>query len=99
MSTEPSGAFASWLTSLFQTKTQSGSLLLWMLRGCFGVIIIGAATYALTNLRSERESAYAILAFFSILQSPRGSSIDPRLRPGRYLQRINCRPAALEQTH
>src|ERR1700730_16336992 len=67
ISAEPSGNFGNWLSSFFHSKTQSGNLLLWMLRGCFGVIIIGAATYALTNLRSEREAAYAILAFFIIL--------------------------------
>src|SRR5437899_13030214 len=68
MSSHPSEGFWGWLSTALHSQTHAVSLHLWVLRGCFGIIIIGAATFALTHALSEKiEPLYGILAFFCVL--------------------------------
>jgi uncharacterized protein YacL len=67
MSSESSGSLWRTLVSFFQGKSQSGSVLIWLLRGCYGVIVIGSATYAMADLSGPGEVQYGIPAFFTIL--------------------------------
>jgi uncharacterized protein YacL len=66
MSNSSNGLFG-WLVSALQQRSQAGQLHMWILRGCFGVIVIGMATFALTHFEGLKESGYGILAFFGIL--------------------------------
>jgi uncharacterized protein YacL len=63
----PLSNLLSWLSSAYRTRTQSGNLLLWILRGCFGVILIGSATFALTHYEAKNEAFNGMLAFFGIV--------------------------------
>ncbi len=63
----PSNGLFSWLAAALKQRSQAGQLLLWILRGCFGVIIIGMATLAMSHFESLKESSYGIWAFFGIL--------------------------------
>jgi uncharacterized protein YacL len=63
----PLTRLVSWLSAAYQTRTQSGNLLLWILRGCFGVILIGAASFALSQYTATNESSNGVLAFFGIM--------------------------------
>jgi uncharacterized protein YacL len=69
MSSQPSGSFWSRMYASLHAETQAGSLHLWILRGSFGAIVIGAATLALTQLQSDASFGpkYGIPAFLGIL--------------------------------
>jgi uncharacterized protein YacL len=66
MSNSTNGFFA-WLASALKQRSHTGHLHMWILRGCFGVVVIGMATFALSYFESQKQSIYGILAFFSIL--------------------------------
>jgi uncharacterized protein YacL len=63
----PSNGLFNWLVGALKQRSQAGQLLLWILRGCFGVIIIGMATLAMTHLERLNLSGYGIWAFFGVL--------------------------------
>jgi uncharacterized protein YacL len=50
-------------------RTESGHVLLWVLRGCFGAIIIGMAMLAFDHLNNNKSFGFvtAIIVFFGIL--------------------------------
>jgi uncharacterized protein YacL len=61
--------FIAWLTPFFEVRPRSGQVLLWILRGCFGAVIISMAMIAwryLTEM-SGGETTSAWLAFCGIL--------------------------------
>jgi uncharacterized protein YacL len=66
MSNSTNGFFA-WLAGALKQRSHAGQLHMWILRGCFGVVVIGMATFALSYFESQKQSIYGILAFFSIL--------------------------------
>jgi uncharacterized protein YacL len=66
MSNPDNGIFARLIAAL-RVPAQAGSLHLWILRGCFGVIVIGMATFALSHYEKQQSTLAGILAFFAIL--------------------------------
>jgi uncharacterized protein YacL len=62
-----SNGLLGWLVAALQQRSRAGQLHMWILRGCFGVIVIGMATFALTHFESLQQTGYGILAFFGIL--------------------------------
>src|SRR5260370_32514487 len=68
MSNPNTGIFARFVAA-FRAPAQAGSLQLWILRGCFGTIVIGMATLVLSQYAYDKSPAslYGILAFFAIL--------------------------------
>ncbi len=59
---------SAWLTGGLESRTQSGQVLLWVLRGIFGAIIIGLAMVAFSYVSNQYDDSFdAYLAFFGIL--------------------------------
>src|SRR5262249_60039155 len=50
-----------------RNRPGSGTILLWLLRGCFGLVVIGMATYIGLHLVNRDRSTDAAIAFSSIL--------------------------------
>jgi uncharacterized protein YacL len=65
----PANGILGRLIAALRVPAQAGNLQLWILRGCFGVIVIGMATLVLSQSQSDKTQAslYGILAFFGIL--------------------------------
>jgi uncharacterized protein YacL len=49
------------------TPAPAGQLLIWVLRGCFGAIVIGLAMLAFRQFSEEKDDSYGYVAFFTTL--------------------------------
>jgi uncharacterized protein YacL len=63
--------FLGWLTARFEGRPRSGQVLLWMLRGCFGALVISMAMIAFQHFNSANppETVIAWASFFGILSA------------------------------
>jgi uncharacterized protein YacL len=61
--------FSGWLKPWFEGQPRSGQVLLWVLRGCFGAVVISVAMIAFQNFSdpAQSDSWTPWLAFFGIL--------------------------------
>src|SRR5438876_11871383 len=59
----------TWFSGNLGERTESGHVLLWLLRGCFGAIIISMAMLALDYLDNHKEFGFvtAVVVFLGIL--------------------------------
>src|SRR5262249_4251873 len=59
---------AGWVAKDFRTPARSGNVLLWLLRGCFGALIIGMALFAFPYyLKTSADWLGGVEAFAVIL--------------------------------
>jgi uncharacterized protein YacL len=59
---------AGWVAKDFRAPTRSGNVLLWILRGCFGALIIGMALFAFSYyLKASGDWLWGVEAFAVIL--------------------------------
>jgi uncharacterized protein YacL len=55
------------LATSWQARSDSGQLILWLMRGCFGAIIIGMAWVAFVFFNDETDPGRGVIAFAAVL--------------------------------
>jgi uncharacterized protein YacL len=59
-------SLSGWLSGAINVRPQSGQVLLWLLRGCFGAIIIGMATAVLVFFDNKDQFTFGLMTFGAV---------------------------------